>query len=249
MTKSKNHNSIIFLTTLGVYLGLVLAGGASSQVFAHTALTRNFDIQDEVEVKDDLDKKPDDDRSDLTMSVEVYLQDVESLLAAFGNLNKKGQFNTITSPFEVAQTVFLPCEPSNKAGSYTARKFENANTAIKPYLERFSKQLTYGYSLGDCVRTPIYSDKEAVASNFNFKLDNKAFTVEITIQKSSPESASQLASALPSIFRSFRKNTGIDIRQRIIDATSFRINKDQVFIVTRLPRASIDSLLADKNAQ
>ena len=249
MTKSKNHNSIIFLTTLGVYLGLVLAGGASPQVFAHSALTRHFEIQDEIEVKDDLDKKPDDDRSDLTMSVEVYLQDVEGLLAALGNLNKKGQFNTVTSPFEVAQTVFLPCEPSNKAGSYTARKFENANTAIKPYLERFSKQLTYGYSLGDCVKTPIYSDKEAVASNFNFKLDNKAFTVEITIQKASPESASQLLGALPPTFKSFRNKAATVARQRIIDATSFRSDNNQIFIVTRLPRASIDSLLADKNAQ
>jgi hypothetical protein len=56
----KGQNSILFLTTLGVYLGLVLAGGASPQVFAHpAATTRNFDITDEIEFKDDLDKKPD----------------------------------------------------------------------------------------------------------------------------------------------------------------------------------------------
>jgi hypothetical protein len=58
----KGQNSILFLTTLGVYLGLVLAGGASPQVFAHpAATTRNFDITDEIEFKDDLDKKPDPD--------------------------------------------------------------------------------------------------------------------------------------------------------------------------------------------
>jgi len=58
----KGQNSILFITTLGVYLGLVLAGGASPQVFAHpAATTRNFDITDEIEFKDDLDKKPDPD--------------------------------------------------------------------------------------------------------------------------------------------------------------------------------------------
>ena len=60
MSTRKGQNSILFLTTLGVYLGLVIAGGASPQVFAHpAATTRNFDITDEIEFKDDLDKKPD----------------------------------------------------------------------------------------------------------------------------------------------------------------------------------------------
>lgn len=60
MSTRKSQNSILFLTTLGVYLGLVIAGGASPQVFAHpAATTRNFDITDEIEFKDDLDKKPD----------------------------------------------------------------------------------------------------------------------------------------------------------------------------------------------
>lgn len=88
MTKSKSHNSIIFLTTLGVYLGLVLAGGASPQVFAYTALTRNFDIQDEVEVKDDLDKKPEpaaeksDDNSDTKLAT-VISDSVKTFLSQF----------------------------------------------------------------------------------------------------------------------------------------------------------------------
>jgi len=56
--KNKNYNSIVFLTTLSVYLGLVLVGGAP-QVFAYAATTKNFDIQHEIEVRDDLDNKPD----------------------------------------------------------------------------------------------------------------------------------------------------------------------------------------------
>ena len=40
-----------------MYLGLVLAG-ATPQVLAQAAMTRQFNVKDEVEVKDDLDKKP-----------------------------------------------------------------------------------------------------------------------------------------------------------------------------------------------
>jgi len=76
------------------------------------------------------------------------------------------------------------------------------------------------------------------------RLDKKAFSVEITIQKASPESASQLLAALPPTFKTFREKTAAIVRQKLIDATSFSLKKDQVFIVTRLPRASIDSLIA-----
>jgi hypothetical protein len=245
MNNRKGQNSILFLTTLGVYLGLVIAGASPTLAAQRAALTRNFDVTDEIEFKDDLDNKPDGDRSLITDSVDVYLQDVEMLLAALGGLSKKGLFDSASSPFEVAQSVYLPCEPFNIAGSYTARKFENSNASLRPFLERFSKQLTYGYSLGDCVKTPSYPDKEAVASNFVFKLDKTAFAVEIAIKRSSPASASSLLAALPGAFRSTRisKNASAT-RQKLIESTSFRIDSDQVFVVTRLPRASIDALLA-----
>ena len=60
MSGKNKNNSIIFLTTLSVYLGLVLVGAPT--VLAQAALTRNFDVQSEIEVKDDLDNKPDDEK-------------------------------------------------------------------------------------------------------------------------------------------------------------------------------------------
>ncbi len=57
MTSRKHQNSILVLATLGVYLGLVLVG-ATPQVWAQAAMTQQFDVKDEIEVKDDLDKKP-----------------------------------------------------------------------------------------------------------------------------------------------------------------------------------------------
>ena len=60
MAKTKNQNSILFLTTLGVYLGLVLAGAAPQAIASGAAMSRNFDIRDEIEFKDDVDDDPDE---------------------------------------------------------------------------------------------------------------------------------------------------------------------------------------------
>ena len=58
MEKRKSQNSILFVATLGVYLGLMIAG-ATPQVLANAATTRSFDIKDEIEFQDKLDRDPD----------------------------------------------------------------------------------------------------------------------------------------------------------------------------------------------
>ena len=68
----KSHNSILFLTTLGVYLGLILVG-ATPQVLAQAATTKQFTIREEVSISDDLDKQPDDNAAAAT-AVEVSLR-------------------------------------------------------------------------------------------------------------------------------------------------------------------------------
>src|ERR1044072_6651794 len=71
MSERKNYNSIVFLTTLSVYLGLVLVGGVAPSVLAQAALTRDFDIKNEIVFEDGLDKKPDDEK-DLINYVSFY---------------------------------------------------------------------------------------------------------------------------------------------------------------------------------
>ena len=81
MTTKRPQNSILVLATLGVYLGLVLAG-ATPQILAQAATTRQFDVKDEIEYKEDLDTKPDraecflesrDTNEKVSRSVETFL--------------------------------------------------------------------------------------------------------------------------------------------------------------------------------
>jgi hypothetical protein len=243
VSNRKANNSILFLTTLGVYLGLVLAGGAAPQVYAHAAMTRNFEIVDEIEFKDDLDNKPDDERSDVNLSVQVYLEDVEQFLLALNHLAQKGQFDLRADNFEVVQASSLPCVTSNKQGSFTPVKFDSHNTAVNPFLERITKQANYGYSLADCVVDPHFNGTETSGSKFILKLDGSDLSLQVAVRKSSPQSAASLIPTLAETFARFRKQAA-PLRQAIIDHTNVTPENDQVFVITRLPRGSLDSLFA-----
>lgn len=62
MNNNRRYNQFLFLMTLSVYMGLVLAGGASPAL-AQAAMAKGFELKTELEAKDDLDKKPNDEKS------------------------------------------------------------------------------------------------------------------------------------------------------------------------------------------
>jgi len=241
---SRKNNSILFLTTLGVYLGLVLVGGSAPQVFAHGALTRNFELQDEIEASDDLEKKPDGDSAMLSISLRTYLEDVEEFLTSLHRLGEKGKFDRLRDEFEVTQTTQLPCVDANKIGSYTANTFEVKNDMLRPSLERFSKLLTDGYSLGDCLPTPRFDGPEATRSKFTFKLTGSELSIQVGVEKASPDVARKVSADLASVLKKFTATSAQLARQKIFENTSFRSENNQVLVITRLPRAALDPLLA-----
>lgn len=234
---------MLFLTTLGVYLGLLVVGGSAPQAFAHSATTRAFEIKDEIEIKDDLDKKP-DERSPVHMSLENYLDDVERFISALRGLRQKELFDSSINTFAVAQGTQLPCVAANRVGSYTVNEFVTSSEPVRKTLEWFSKRLTDGYSLGDCLPNDRYGSKETHDSKFNFNLDRDNFTVEVAVKKASSQNASLLAADLANTHRQLKIASANAVLLRIYEKTSYRAENDQVFVVTRLARADLESLLA-----
>lgn len=230
-----------------MYLGLLVVGGSAPQVFAHSATTRHFEITDEIEIKDDLDKNPDDERSPVKVSIENYLEDVELFISSLSGLQKRGLFDPAKDTFSVGQSAQLPCMPANKVGSYTVAEFSTSDENARKTLEWFSKRLTDGYSLGDCLPNARFEAKETHDSKFTFKLDRSQFSIEVAVKKSSAKEASLLAADLQNTYRDLKVLSANAARLRIYEVTTFRADNDQIFIITRLPRADLESLLA-KNA-
>lgn len=244
MSSKRNQNSLLFLTTLGVYLGLLVVGGSAPQVFAHSATTRNFEINEGIEIRDDLDTNPDDERSPVHMSLGNYLDDVEQFIVALRGLQQKQLFEPTNGTFSVGQSTQLPCVAANKIGSYTVAEFVTSSESARKTLEWFSKRLTDGYSLGDCLPNARLG-KETHNSKFDFKLDQNIFTVEVVAKKSSPSNAHITANDLVRASKQIKVDPADLVRARIYEHTTFRSENDQVFILTRLPRADLISLLAN----
>ncbi len=225
-----------------MYLGLLMAGATPGVLANPAAMTRQFDVKDELELEEKLDKKPDDERSPVKMSVQIYLEDVEHFLSNLQRLKDAGKFDLRNDTFSLAQSTLLPCVDSNLAGRYTPIRFVTTSDSSRPALEYLSRGMVYGYSLGDCVVNDGF-EIAAADSRFNVDLDKNAFSINVRVRKENPQRAHDLIRSLEGTIRLYATNSN-RVRERVIERTTFHAENDQVFVRTRLPRADLDSLLA-----
>lgn len=242
MKSSKPNNSILFLTTLGVYLGLVLVG--ATPVLGHAATTRVFEITDEIEVKDDLDRKPDDERSPLAISIGNYYADLEYFLVSLEKLQKSGKFALSTETFEISQSTALPCVAGNKVGSYTAESLFTSNSAVRPALEFTGKRITDGYAFADCVPSDKFAGQEATHSKFVLKLTADGLSLEVSGVKKSTVEADAYLKELSAAWDQFRTAAKDPAPKYISNGTVLSVTGSKILVVTRLPRAALNTLLA-----
>jgi hypothetical protein len=242
LSKAKNHNSILFLTTLGLYLGLVMAG-ASPQVLAQAATARNFDIKDEVEFKDDLDKKPDTDEPDLSsFALQDYLGGVEGFLNDLRYLHQINGFDSARDEFDQTQGTGDIC----KIGGAAPIRGE-VSRSDKETLERVVNDALYSLTeydaFADCLPRRSIPGRGNRTMDVQVAYDTSALIVKISIDKSSPERAELMVGDLVRVLDGLPLNGRNATVKTIAKNTFFSFQNNQVFIVTRLPRGSIDSLL------
>ncbi len=242
MSIHKPQNPILVIATLGVYFGLILAG-ATPQVLANAAMTRQFDVKDEIELQDGLDTNPDDERSPVTASVQIFLEDVEYFFASLGGLKRKGEFDAVKDTFYYSQNAYLPCADSNIAGSYSPIRFDSTSERARRSLVNLSTGMIYGYSLGDCLPSNSFQSVSATDTRFTYQLDKDVFSINLSVKKDSPQRALELLREIKNTLRLYSTKDN-KTRKRIIESTKLRVENDQIFIVTRLPRAGLQPLLA-----
>lgn len=239
----KNHNSIIFLTTLSVYLGLVLVGG-TAPVLAHSALTRDFDIKNEIVFEDDLDKKPDDD---------LFISSLVELVNEINEFSEKGVFDWNSKLiFQSGELSFSKTDNSPLFSSYASEAEsifiidDSPNPVFEKIGERFvsiarnlfTKSTSFG--LGD-----FHSHKFDYELNF----DNKNVEIKSRIESGNDNNTQVFADSLTNYLTYTISNSKSAKEKIVAENTKITFENNQVFIVTRLPRASIDALLAEKDAR
>ncbi|QQS32639.1 MAG: hypothetical protein IPM50_13420 [Acidobacteriota bacterium] len=125
MTKQSSQNSIIFLAALGVYLGLIVSGASPGVISQQAALTRSFDISEEIETTDDLDKDP-----EVTESVESPGSEDRSVLFTFDSFFSS-LYTAAANSIQLPDTVeFALNAPNHTSTRHTAAESLTAKITV-----------------------------------------------------------------------------------------------------------------------
>ena len=230
MSSKNKHNSIIFLTTLSVYLGLVLIG--APPILTHAALTRNFDVQTEIEVKDDLDNKPDNEE------IESFSKDDFPALFAqlLNEIREEVASGKIPLPLPTGFTVsssFEKSEFGGGGGGGSSVSNQNLSVLIENAVnEKFRPK---AFELADYDSQKIKSVKVRIEAN------RTDLSLKISFSKLNAE---QFAEFLNREFSSSAVSEKDALTKQIYENTSANSENNQVFVITRLPRGSLDALLS-----
>lgn len=248
MSDRKNYNSIVFLTTLSVYLGLVLVG--ATPVLAQAALTRNFDIKNEIVVEDDLDKKPDDgeieefQKLDIALALTTFVDDLQKL-AKIQKYNPKSD-----NPFFLESEFFLPKDTPNNLFYFPDSIIGVDSSWLKTAINE-----AFGEINDEKFREIIdflpdeKSGKIAKRYTLELRVEESGVELNISFKKSSASRASLLSENLNKAFAFNIRESKEKTVKVIYENTKATSENNQIFIVTRLPRGSIDSLPADEDAR
>jgi hypothetical protein len=212
MSNRKNYNSIVFLT---VYLGLVLVG-ATPQVLAQAAMTRQFDIVTEIEFKDDLDKKPDGEQQTAdypSVSHGLYP------LANEKENSKDFAFNYVVKAL-IDSTEASKCSRDSEVFCDNFLSFQQkVNKAFSHTFENDKQKVSVILPADNfLVKTKVFHSYNQQTETHNYFYSSALSKLKLQ----------QINNAKALIYQN----------------TFLPFENNQVFTVIRMPRASIDSLVA-----
>jgi hypothetical protein len=223
MSSRKSQNSILFLATLGVYLGLVLTG--ATPVLGHAATSRQFDLRDEIEFTDEFDNKPDEEKA-----LEVYASALESVFRVSSEIANTHPNYSGGRPYNFDGVVV-----ATPAHTFQLT-FNGKSVVSRRYTPPF-QDLYYAFP------HQIGIENRPVRIAFNLTQQDFEFSVAFTPNGGANPSAA--AAALSSLVPTLKERQASAARALIYQSTQISSKDGQVFIVTRLPRAGLAPLLAN----
>jgi hypothetical protein len=227
VTNRRTNNSLLFLTTLGVYLGLVLVGGAAPSVFAHGALTRPFELKDEIEITDDLDTKPDAEEA-----LETYASSLESIFITAGELA-----DSLPVLLEQGRYDFDEFYGVNSRGQFEGVSYLGKGVFSGKYTAPI-------HNLYNSV--PHASSPDSKPFHLVFALEPQTFEFRAGFVQDFDKDAARLSEVYAALLPTLKERHASAARRLIYESTQISAKDNQVYIVTRLARADLAQLLATR---
>lgn len=187
-------------------------------------MTRQFNVKDEVEVKDDLDNKPDNEEA-----LAIYKSAVRDVYRAAKDVASAIPELMVQPTYEYDMSVNLL--PSGLFYGHT-RKSGVDSGRFWPSFRLLNKAF------------PHLREKEKDQMKVNFVLSSTEFEFKLTLNQLDSGHASAFVEAFGNVLSNKRSVDPHQGAESVYGYTSISSQNNQVFIVSRLPRAGLDSLLA-----
>ena len=231
MIQRNKNNSIIFLTTLSVYLGLVLVG-ATPSVLAQTANS----VKTECEWIE-LGKEAHKNFSKLGIDGNFISFLPSQIEHAFNEKDLTGFFN-----LDVLLTFSAEGHPKYNLSIETDKHYSGSSQSKADELFESAARIAENFGWDKCVA----GQKNCSPLKLKVKSDNREFNVELSFSQTSEKQAKDFAEAYQLLIDSeicrCRDCGKDDYAKLLTDNTKAFSENNQVFIITRLPRGSLDEL-------
>jgi hypothetical protein len=228
LNNRKNQNSILVLATLGVYLGLVLAG-ATPQVWAQSATAKQFSLKDETERQNDLDNKPDTPCNDELLT---KIRELEALYPWFNDYNIHSYAGLVDDILDASPKIgafSVSWKSVGKDKQIRTVTAVSSLVAAEEFLDKIGDDvLILGNGLSG--RSFSFSADRDDSGHF-IKFESKAFPYD-----------QPLVRYLYGAALEFQRCSDDSEYSLILRNTEVRVQDRNLIITTRLARGSLDSL-------
>jgi hypothetical protein len=238
LNNHKANNSILVLATLGVYLGLVLVV-SMQQVIAQETMTKQFNVKDEVEATDGLDKKPIGLSPSTKRNEDLFGNAVSELIQNLYRLDQGKKFSS-NETRHLAVTDFSYYESDNTPSFLESGPI--SKHASKVFVEAAVKISESFFRKAPDLGVDDYLGGWPNGVSVDLKTDPDWLSLNIKFPTKSDVAANLLFGEID--LNRLRTNSNSSLKTYLLDNTRVSCENNQVFIVTRLPRAGLDSLLA-----
>lgn len=246
MTERKHHNSILVLATLGVYLGLVLAG-ATPQILAQKNLNDAIAFQRNVGLTcPNLNLINGEKEEEINPFQYELAQRIIELYEATQirlEITKAGQPELLGDySFFFEHRDYSPY--INKKGEVVDDFWEGeysewASAAHAGQMVELSSHFLT--PLSDCTKP---TTEKSLLQSSRLEIDDVELRLEMGVSKASESRAIELSKELRELFEKRRIDSADRAIKSIYESTEVRSEKNRLIIITRLPRAGLDALLA-----
>lgn len=214
---------MVFLTTLSVYLGLVLVGGATSPVLAQTTQEKG--------------------KLQVFVGQSLYGNAIDELVKEIEKFRKAGKIKANEKFALDYDFGFFKLDSSPQFLSSGSRSNEDVAEILDQTAEKISRDLSKLENIF------FKSDDRLGSFDISFAIEQKDLNLKVKTSYPWNKDAQSIGRIFSKYFEQesiVRKNEPVGI---VYDNTKIVTENNQILIVTHLPRASIDALLAEKNAK